>query len=432
MSKTEADEESPTASYSSCQMVTLILVTGLSLFSFGYNAANIGGVLLYLDSSHTDCFKSSVCLNSSLMKGVLVSSCLVGAFLGALFAGTLAARRGARSTLLMNNFFFVAGSICSALAPGILCLVLARCVVGVGVGAASAMVHVYMGEVVPAERRGEHGALLAMMGTSGILVANLMCWYLAERWRWVLAFGGLPAMIQLLWGSLIMPESPLWTAKLQRGRSSPMHSIQIVCQDINSPESSGRSDVACFIESGGPWLNLLKSIGTGRAIPPLIIGCGLHVLGQASGINVIIYYGPKMLTLAGFANSAAVFISAALSLSQMCSTFLLSRLVDRLGRKPMSFIGVGCMLVSLGGIAYSYLLPPSHRAGWVALISSFAFRVAFSVSLGPLSYIITAEIFPEDIRAPGVSLCLAVKWVANFLISLTWLPLAEALMKGHT
>ena len=424
MSKLEV-EEAPTAAFSSCQMSVLIFVTGLSLFNFSYSASNIGGVLLYLDSSHTDCSMNAICLDSSLMKGVLVSSCLVGAFCGALSAGTLAVQYGARKMLLANNVFFIVGSISSALAPGILSLVLSRCVVGIGVGVASALVHVYIGEVVPAERRGEHGATLVMMGTGGILVANLVCWLLADRWRLVLALGSLPAIIQLSWGSMIMPESQTRQAKCLGISCAQLRSLQMD-HDCENPEESDGSDDSCLLESGAAWSNLWQSIQTGQAIPPLIIGCGLHVLAQASGINVIIYYGPKMFTLAGLPNSTAVFLSAGISLCQMAATLLLSRLVDRVGRKPMSYIGLSCMVISLGGIIYSYLLPPSHQAGWMALISCFSFRVAFSVSLGPLPYIITAEIFPESIRTPGVSFCLAVKWVANFTVALTWLPLSEA------
>lgn len=430
------DEEAPAASYTSCQMGALIFVTGLSLFNFSYTASNIGGVLLYIDRAHTDCSKDAICLDSSLMKGILVSSCLVGAFSGALFAGTLAVRYGPRTILLANNFFFIVGSISSALAPGILCLILARCVVGIGVGIASALVHVYIGEVVPADRRGEHGATLVMMGTGGILVANLTCWLLSHHWRWVLALGCVPAMIQLVWGSMIMPESSSWSAP--RANCGRLRALEMVChqnsdeRDLENPEDSEKSDDTCLLESGAGWSNLWQSILTGQAIPPLIIGCGLHVLAQASGINVIIYYGPKMFTLAGLPNSTAVFVSAGISFAQMCSTLLLSRMVDRVGRKPMSYIGLSFMLLSLCGIACSYWLPPSHLAGWLALVSCFCFRVAFSVSLGPLPYIITAEIFPESIRTPGVSFCLAVKWVANFAIALSWLPLSEVFTLAGT
>lgn len=90
------------------------------------------------------------------------------------------------------------------------------------------------------------------------------------------------------------------------------------------------------------------------------------------------------------------------------------------------------MVLSLAGIMCSFCIPAGQNAGWVALISCFAFRVAFSVSLGPLPYIITPEVFPSSIRAPGVSVCLAVKWMANFTIALTWLPLSEYMTLAGT
>ena len=421
-------EDLPTSHWSSWQVAALIFVTGLSLFNFSYSASNIGGILLYLDSAHSDCSHEAICLHSSLWKGLLVSSCLVGAFFGALFAGPLADHFGRRATLLTNNWFFILGSLSCAWSPGIVSLVISRCVVGLGVGAASALVHVYIGEVVPASRRGEHGAILAMMGTGGILVANLVCWAV-PHWRWVFAFGCLPALLQVICGRT-MPES---NRNQPEAKYLARRSFEVVCMegtdcmDCEDPEVE-----EAVLESTASWANLWQSMRSGEALLPLGIGCGLHILAQATGINVIIYYGPKMFSLAGFPSSTAICLSAGISACQMISTLLLSRLVDKVGRKPMSYIGLVFMTMSLLGIASSFLLPASHLAGWIALISCFCFRVAFSVSWGPLPYIITAEIFPEDIRAPGVSLCLAVKWVANFTIALTWLPLSECMTLAGT
>ena len=102
---------------------------------------------------------------------------------------------------------------------------------------------------------------------------------------------------------------------------------------------------------------------------------------------------------------------------------LLSNLVDSVGRKPMSFIGLGLMITSLLGLSLSYL---THTA-FVAIALCFLFRVAFSMSLGPLPYIIAAEVFPEQIQAPGVSFCLAVKWMANFTVAFSWPLLCEVM-----
>lgn len=332
---TVSDEDLPTSNWSTCRIGGLIFVTGLSLFNFSYSASNIGGVLLYLDSAHADCSHEAICLHSSLWKGLLVSSCLVGAFFGALCAGPLADHCGRRATLLANNAFFILGSLSCAFSPGILWLILSRCVVGIGVGIASALVHVYIGEVVPASRRGEHGAILVMMGTGGILVANLVCW-VVSGWRWVFALGSVPAFLQILGGLAIMPESTLWHRQRSRDLDLARKSLEVVAIEevavIDCEDPECREDL---LESTASWANLWQSIRSGEALLPMTVGCGLHVLAQASGINVIIYYGPKMFTLAGFSSSTAIFLSASISACQMMSTLFLSRVVDKVGRKPM-------------------------------------------------------------------------------------------------
>ena len=107
---------------------------------------------------------------------------------------------------------------------------------------------------------------------------------------------------------------------------------------------------------------------------------------------------------------------------RMAATVLLSNLVDSVGRKPMSFIGLGLMMTSLVGLSLSYVLP---QGAWLAIGLCFLFRVAFSMSLGPLPYIIAAEVFPTALQAPGVSFCLAVKWMANFTVAFSWPLLCE-------
>ena len=257
------DEFEVTAGYSSWQMRALVFTTGLCLFNFTSTASNIGAVLLYIDRAHTDCSREAICLESSMAKGLLVSSCLVGAAVSAFFSGTVAVHCGVRRVILWNNLFFIFGALSSALAPGLWALILARCLSGIGAGAASALAHVYIGSVVSPRRRGEYGAILVMMGTLGILVANLVCWALAARWRLSLASGALPALLQLAL-SPCMPEPRASKAFIDDG-------------------SEGED---CLEEASGPFLRLWQAVKTGEAIEPIVIGCGLHVLAQFSGINV--------------------------------------------------------------------------------------------------------------------------------------------------
>ena len=257
------DEFEATKGYSAWQMNALVFTTGLCLFNFTSTASNIGAVLLYIDRAHTDCSQEAICLESSMAKGLLVSSCLVGASVGAFFSGTVAVHCGVRRVILWNNLFFVLGALCSALAPGLWPLILARCISGIGAGTASALAHVYIGSVVSPKRRGEYGAILVMMGTAGILVANLVCWALAARWRWSLASGALPALLQVALGPM-MPEP----------------------KAASKPFSEDSESEDCLEEASGPFLRLWQAVKSGEAISPVVIGCGLHILAQFSGINV--------------------------------------------------------------------------------------------------------------------------------------------------
>jgi len=403
------------------KLTLLVLVTSISLFEFGYNTASISGVLLYIDAAEFDCSQQAICLMNSVQKGYVVSSCLFGACFGALMAGSLADRFGRRTVLLANNVFFILGPLGMAMAPTVHILAAARAIAGIGVGISSALVHVYIGENVPASRRGEQGAILVMMGTGGILVSTLASWLLQDDWRTVLGLAILPAMLQLVLGPLFMPESPAWL-RMQQGRAqSSDHAAPLLHVDA-MPRSSERE---------GGWMALVKAARTGQVTSALVVGLGLNILQQVSGINVVVYYGPKVLSMAGFPKEDLMLLSALLSAVQMMATLLLARLVDRLGRRPMSFVGLALMAVSLATLGAAFELP-IEDSKWLAVWSLLIFRVAFSLSLGPLPYIITAEIFPLSCRASGVSLCWSVNWFSNCLVSMTFLPIMEVLHPSNT
>lgn len=397
-----------------------VLVTSLSLFNFGYNTASISGVLLYIEVSDTvDCRSEPVCVTSAFEKGYVVSSCLLGAVLGALLAGSLADRFGRRTTLLANNVFYTLGPVGMYLAPSLDALVVARLFAGVGVGISSALVHVYISEVVPAARRGGHGAILVMMGTGGILVANLVAYWLAEQWRLVLGASAVTSLLQALVGPFVMPESRRWlqARQLTAGASAQQALVSV------GGTSARALQVPPACEDGG-WRALWTAVHLGDARKPLMIGFGLQVLQQVSGINVAVYYAPTIFKLAHFSDDASVFLSATVSMIQIMATLFLAGVIDKVGRRPMCFVGLTLMTFSLTLLGVSFLFS-GHAAGWLALVAVMLYRVAFSLSLGPLPYIITAEIFPSSYRASGVSLCWAMNWISNFIVSLTFLPLSQ-------
>jgi SP family galactose:H+ symporter-like MFS transporter len=414
------------------RLFLLVLLTSLSLFNFGYNTASISGALLYIDEENVDCSRQAVCLTSSFEKGYVVSSCLLGACFGAIFAGSLADRFGRRTMLLANNFFYILGPLGMAAAPGVHLLAAARALAGIGVGISSALVHVYIGENVPASRRGEHGAILVMMGTGGVLMANVAAYVLGDHWRTVLALAALPAALQLAFGPAVMPESACWLRQQEQRQRGAMQQPLLLDIEEGVQKQRALASPGMGREDSG-WKGLWLGIKSGKAVQPLFVGIGLQFLQQVSGINVAVYYGPKIFTMAGFSKDASTFLCAVLSLAQMVATLLLARVVDRVGRRFMSFLGIALMVVSLVALGTAFLpLLSSQDAEWLAVGSMLVFRVAFSISLGPLPYIITAEIFPGSCRASGVSLCWFVNWASNCGVSLAFLPLLKVLHTSGT
>mmetsp|Transcript_25883 Transcript_25883/g.86132 ORF Transcript_25883/g.86132 Transcript_25883/m.86132 type:complete len:499 (+) Transcript_25883:159-1655(+) len=249
----------------------LVFVTGLSLFNFGYNTASISGALLYIDLDQTDCSAEVVCLTSAFEKGCVVSSVLLGACLGALSGGPLGDRFGRSRALIYNNAFYIIGPVGMALSQSVETLSATRALTGFGVGVSSALVHLYIGESVPAARRGEYGALLVMLGSGGVLVANLVAYALGDMWRLDLGLSAASALLQVLMGPFWMPESPAWLMKRHQHSSNSSSgtastSPALVEPSPESPPARGSTLLAAASPSTeeSSWLLLWKALRSGE------------------------------------------------------------------------------------------------------------------------------------------------------------------------
>lgn len=231
----------------------------------------------------------------------------------------------------------------------------------------------------------------------------------------LLGAGVVPALLQLLLGFVAMPESPRWRRSLGARDAA-----------LRAPLADG-ADAGASPQEPEPegWKGLLAAIRSGRAVGPLRLGVGLQVLQQVSGINVAVYYGPQIFVKAGFDKQQADVLNALVSAAQMIAMLALSCVIDRVGRRPVSLLGLIFMVASLLALAVAFLF---HGVGaaWMACAAVLIYRVAFSISLGPLPYIVCAEIFPSAYRAVGVSVTWGVNWAANFVVSLTFPLLTKA------
>ncbi len=385
---------------------------------FGFDTGVISGAILYLDKQWHF---------SALMNGLLVSSVLFGAFFGALAGGVVADQFGRRNVLIVTALVFLVATAFSAIATTYSVLLVSRLFVGFAIGIAAFVAPVYISEIAPASHRGKLVSLNQLAVTIGILLAflvDVLCsQYLADNvaWRWMFAAGIVPALILFI-GLLFLPKSPRWL--LLKGRESEaLEKLRLLRrQDNVQRELDIMRD---NLVQGGRWSDMLQR----WLRPAFVIGFGLGFFQQFTGINTIIYYAPTIFKLAGQqSNTAALFSTVGVGVVNVLFTIIALPLIDRLGRRPLLFIGLGLMVLSLLALALAFNV--GEGVAWlpvVALLGMLFFIVGFAISLGPIMWLMFAEIFPLSIRARAASLAAAVSWLFNGIVSGSFKALVDSL-----
>jgi sugar porter (SP) family MFS transporter len=368
---------------------------------------------------------------SSLESGLVVAAVPIGAVGGAIFAGRLSDRYGRRLMILISSVVFAAGAIVSGVAPDSEVLVIARLVVGVAIGIASATCPVYISEVAPPDIRGRLVTFFQLSVTVGILVAYLvgLAFDASEGWRWMLALGAVPALVLGL-GMLRMPQSPRWLvmagldyqarAVLEKIREDDPAAIDRELEEI------GES----LAEDAGSWRDLLKPV----ARAALLVGIGLAILQQVSGINTVIYYAPTIIQFTGVDSSGAAILAAVgVGIVNVVMTLVAIRLLDRAGRRPLLLGGTLVMGTALAGLGLIFLGSDHTTADSVIAVAALMLYVAaFAISLGPIFWLLNAEIYELRVRSKAAAVGTMANWLFNFIVSLTFLLLIEDLGQSGT
>ncbi len=387
---------------------------------FGYDTGVIAGAILFINEDLG---------LSPFTSGLVVSSLLVGAIIGAAFAGPIADATGRRKLVLVASIIFAVGAIGAALATSAGLLILFRFVLGLAVGAASLIVPLYLAEVAPTEIRGAVASLNQLMIVSGILVAYIANSALAgaEAWRWMIALAVIPSLLLFL-GMLFMPETPRWLVSKDRDeearevlrRTRDETAVEAEMSDIKRVEGQEEGGLGELLAS---WVR-----------PALLVGMGLAIFQQIIGINTIIYYAPTTLTNVGFGNSAAILANAGIGVINVTMTLVAIRFIDRVGRKPLLLLGAAGMALSLAILGLTSLLLPEPSGvslvGIITLVCLALFIAAFAVSWGPIVWVMLGEIFPLKVRGSAMAVATVLLWGANFVVSLSFPVLLEALGIG--
>ena len=373
----------------------------------GYDQGIAAGALLFV--------KRELGL-SPWLQGLVVSSLMLGAIAGSLVAGGLAERWGRRRVLQVAAVVFGIAALGMAAAPAVEVLVAARVLGGLAVGIASVVVPMYLSELAPTRNRGGIATLNQLMIAIGIFLAYLTSFLLApwSAWRWMLGIALLPAVL-LLFGVSRSPETPRWL--VAHGRVDEARQVLRAQLD---PDEAERvlADVPRTLrndrESAG-W----RELGKRKLRRPLLVAVGLAALQQLIGINTIVYYAPTILRAAGFGDSVSLLNSVGLGALSILTTLVTVRVVDRFGRRNLLLLGGFVMLLSMAVLAalFGFSLLESTAGSVGALLCLAVFKMAYSLSWGPLMWVLLPEQFPLRARSVGVGAGSFVNWTANLVVS---------------
>ncbi|KAH4189030.1 hypothetical protein HBI25_232230 [Parastagonospora nodorum] len=378
--------------------------------------------------------------------GVVGSMFTLGGLLGALLAGPVASRYGRLRTMQITTIFFSIGPVFEALSPSIGVMAVGRLLSGVGAGAAVVIVPLYISEISPPAQKGFFGAFTQIMCNVGILVAQLLGFFLSHDsyWRVILAAGGVIGLGQAL-GLLVSVESPKYIA--ERGNMAlakkTLRKLRGERADIDSEmsdwgaagvESVNEEEQTLLSNEGGPQnnkqsgnedkLSIMQVLRHPEYKSAAIAVIMVMLAQQFSGINSIVMYGVSLLATLLESNSA--LLNLAVSAVNIIVTAGGAPLVDKLGRKT-------CLLNSLAGMGISSLLLAIGIVKSIPVLSAVAvllFVASFGLGLGPVPFILASELVGSDAADATQSIALAANWIATFIVA-QFFPLASAKLHGN-
>jgi SP family galactose:H+ symporter-like MFS transporter len=399
-------------------VATLAALAGLM---FGLDVGVISGAQQFIQHEFG--------VNDTVLEHI-VSSMMVGAAVGAALAAWLSKHFGRKRSLVFSASLFVIGSLISAAAWSPDALIGARFVLGLAIGIAAFTAPLYLAEIAPRDRRGAMISTYQLMITIGIFVAFLSDtgFSYIEGWRWMLGIIALPGALFLL-GVLGLPESPRWLvlrqreadagAVLQKLRGDPA-AVQIEVAEIREQLRTPQQGWRLFLENR----NFRRSVG---------LGVLLQLMQQFTGMNVVMYYAPRIFQAMGYDTAAQMWFTALVGLTNVLATFIAIALIDRWGRKPILYTGFAVMAVGLGVVGTMMHGGIATHAGQLfTVVMLLVFIVGFAMSAGPLVWTLCSEIQPLKGRDFGIGCSTFTNWIANMIVGVTILSLLNGIGNAAT
>ncbi len=347
------------------------------------------------------------------MHGLAISIALYGTVVGAAFGGYFADLLGRKKSLFWVGLFFFISAVGSALAQDVYTFMIFRLMGGFSIGASSVISPLYISEIAPPKKRGFLVALFQFNIVFGILVAYVSNYFFQRiisgdnDWRWMLGIVGIPSLIFTFLTTLIS-ESPRW---LVNKKNDTVQALKVLLQiDPAIADATLANIVKSKNEAGAK-----KAVAffSAKYRTPIMLAFLLAFFNQASGINAIIYYAPRVFEMTGLGKSAALLSSTGIGVVNLIFTMAGLSLIDRFGRRALMYIGSVGYIVSLGLIALAF-----YRESFDGMtFFVFAFIAAHAIGQGAVIWVFVGEIFPNEVRASGQSFGGLTHWVFAAIVA---------------
>jgi SP family arabinose:H+ symporter-like MFS transporter len=404
---------------SSFYPVFISFIAALGGLLFAFDAAIISGVVPFIQS------KFSL---SGTETGWIVSSLVLGCTVGVILSGAPADKFGRKKPLMLSAFLFLIAVIGEALTNSVGVFVVFRVIAGFSVGISSMVSPMYIAEIAPAKRRGQLVSLYQFTIVIGILLGFMSNSMLvntggADNWRIMLSVMIVPAIVFLV-GLFFVPESPRWLIQKNQGDKALK-----TLQKINGETDAAKEFEAISNSLKDKSDSSYKAVFAPAMRLPLFVGVGLAVLQQITGINAIMYYAPTIFAKSGLSVDSAIFQTILVGVINLVFSLIAVFVVDRLGRKPLLVIGSSLMTISLLTVAASFAY---NLDSMITLTAILVFIASFAVSLGPVTWVMISEVFPNNVRGKAMSISIVSLWLACFFVALLFPILLEKIGIGNT
>ncbi|RKO72769.1 MFS transporter [Sphingobacterium puteale] len=378
--------------------ILILCIVSLGGLLFGFDMAVIAGALPLV--------KAFFGL-SPVQEGIFVSSALVGCIIGVFFTGSFTDKYGRKQAFIVASLLFLLSAIGCGFSPNYTVLIASRGIGGLGVGIASIVVPLYLAEISPSKFRGRSVTCYQLAITFGILIAYISNYFIlqfhslpqAELWRGMFLVGAVPAVL-LSFGVYFIPESPRWLAKI--GRDGEVAAIRT---------KLGLTDL---YDSPSPAKGNMKELFSPIYRSAFFLGLFLPLFSQLSGINAIVYYGPSILLESGISLANSYHTQLFFGAANVLFTCFAIWKVDHWGRRPLYILGTSGATISLIVTGYLFSQEQPNNVALIGSILLFLFFFAFSI--GPLKFVVAAEIFPNAIRARAMGISIMVMWISDAIV----------------